>query len=597
MLKNKIDKLHIMTIPLRSIDWKPDHSSAVLPKPFVKPLLLLTERIETEMSAQRKNEISPDYPAADTSTSKDSMYPPGPLAAFVQVGLMVTEHHFTAGPVLKSIKKILLRLEDSLSVTPHTYQFILPHQAGPEHIILEALLADSIWESISYPDIVLIHCGKEKPDEGLCPFEEDIDHTIRVVHEEDATPGYNPVHDAIVDNSSLVLLIGEWEPGVALYRPGSVFDLARNHGRTIIAVNPVNGTRYEQAHDDMIFDSFSQLNQYNTEEVNSSAYTETYRRYLTMLRDEAEKADLDDDILEPIYGSLLPYFTQTRLLTKKYQRLHTWTGTAVTLLAALAVATITFQTLFLPEMPWLVWVEVLEISLIILLMYTARHGDFHRRWIDYNFLAERLRAAFFLCIICIQCEKPDAPPHMSLAHRPNDWMVMAFEEIMASRPIQFCRLDIPYIPIKKFFRSAWITNRLAFYEQAGESARRTYILLTRAGVTIFCITLVLAVTHATGIGHWETDFPLRVPMLLAFFTIILPAVGSAIATLRLQREYQRNAERYAHTVRHLTAIRNQVQHAKNMTDLCGFLEEMNEVTLREQQDWRIIFRFRRVEAM
>ncbi len=390
--------------------------------------------------------------------------------------------------------------------------------------------------------------------------------------------------------------------GAALYGPGgSVFDLARNHGRTIIAVNPTNGSQYERSHDDMIFDSYAQLNQYNTEEVNLTRYTATYRRYTTSLREEAKKATLNDDILEPIYGSLLPpYFTRTRLLAKKYQRLHAMTGICVSLLAALAVATITFQTLFLPEMAWLVWVEVFEISLIIFLMYASRHGgDFHRRWIDYNFLAERLRAAFFLCIICIQCEKPDTPPHMSMAHRPpNDWIVMAFEEIIASRPIYCCRLDIPYVPIKKFFRSAWITNRLSFYEQAGgKSARRAYTMLTYAGVTIFSVTLILAVFHATGIGHWETEYPFRVPMLMAFFTITLPAVGSAIAALRLQREYQRNAERYAHTVRHITAIRNQIQHAKNMEFLCEFLEEMNEVTLREQQDWRIIFRFRQVEAV
>lgn len=241
-----------------------------------------------------------------------------------------------------------------------------------------------------------------------------------------------------------------------------------------------------------------------------------------------------------------------------------------------------------------VWLEVFEISLIILLMYASRHGGYHRRWIDYNFLAERLRAAFFLCI---QCEKPDAPPHMSLAHRPNDWMVMAFEEIMATRPPLFCRLDTPYVPIKIFFRSAWITNRLRYYERAGDAARRRFTLLIRAGVVIFSITLILAVLHATGIGHWETDYSFRIPMLLAFFTISLPAVGSAIAALRLQREYLRNAERYVHIVRHITAIRNQIQHAMNMKDLCEYLEEMNEVTLREQQDWRIIFRFRQVEVM
>lgn len=530
-------------------------------------------------------------------SSRNSIYPPIPLAASVQVGLIVTEHHFTAGPVLDAIKSIFLRLETILAGTPHSYRFFLPHQAGPEHVILEALFADSIWEGGQPPEISLIYCGEGQPDESLCPFEGDIDHDIAVIREEDATPGYNPVHDAIIDWCTLALLIGEWEPGAALYRPGSVFDLARSHGRTIIAVNPMNGRLYELAHDDMILDSYAQLNQYNKEDVNPSLYTATYQRYLTSLRKEAQKASMNDDILEPIYESLLPYFTRTRLLAKKYERLHTWTGTCVTLLAALAVATITFQTLFIPEMPWLVWVEVLEISLIILLMYVSRHGDYHRRWIDYNFLAERLRAAFFLCIICIQCEKPDAPPHMSLAHRPNDWMVMAFEEIMATRPIHFCRLDLPYVPIKAFFRSAWVTNRLAFYERAGNAARRTLTLLSRAGVAIFSITLILAVIHATGIGHWETEYPFRIPMLLAFFTITLPAVGSAIAALRLQREYQRNAERYAHTVRHITAIRNQIQHAKNMKELCEFLEEMNEVTLREQQDWRIIFRFRRVEAM
>ncbi|KAF1076155.1 hypothetical protein [Methanogenium sp. MK-MG] len=549
------------------------------------------------MQADTENRNNRQTPAEPTSSPANSISLPAPLAASVQVGLIVTEHHFTAGAVLEAIKNVLLRLDTILAGTPHTYQFFLPHQAGPEHIILEALLADSIWEGTAPPEIILIHCGESEPDDSLCPFEGDVDHGIRTIHEEDAAPGYNPVHDAIIDWCTLVLIIGEWEPGAALYRPGSVFDLARNHGRTIIAVNPVNGSQYELPHDDMIFDSFAQLNQYNSEEVNHSEYTAAYRRYTTSLREEAEKAMLNDDILEPIYGSLLPYFTRTRLLAKKYQRLHTLTGTCVSLLAALAVATITFQTLFLPEMPWLVWVEVFEISLIISLMYASRHWDFHRRWIDYNFLAERLRAGFFLCIICIQCEKPDTPPYMSMAHRPNDWIVMAFEEIIATRPIYCCRLDIPYVPIKKFFWSAWITNRLSFYEQAGKSARRTYTMLTYAGVTIFSITLILAVFHATGIGHWETDYPFRVPMLMAFFTITLPAVGSAIAALRLQREYQRNAERYAHTVRHITAIRNQIQHAKNMKYLCEFLEEMNEVTLREQQDWRIIFRFRQVEAV
>ena len=104
---------------------------------------------------------------------------------------------------------------------------------------------------------MLIYCGDSEPYQSLNPFEGEMDYVIENVHEEDATPGYNPIHDAIVDECSLVLLIGEWEPNITLYRPGSIFDLARNYGRTIIAVDPVNGSQYELAHDDMIFDSFS----------------------------------------------------------------------------------------------------------------------------------------------------------------------------------------------------------------------------------------------------------------------------------------------------------------------------------------------------
>ena len=45
-----------------------------------------------------------------------------------------------------------------------------------------------------------------------------------------------------------------------------------------------------------------------------------------------------------------------------------------------------------------------------------------------------------------------------------------------------------------------------------------------------------------------------------------------------------------------SSLRNQIHSAQNKVDLCRLLEEMNELTLREQQDWRIIFRFRDLEA-
>ena len=82
------------------------------------------EKVKTEMSGYAECGTTGTAPA-DRTVSGESMNPPAPLAATVQVGLIVAEHHFTAGPVLEAIKTILLRLEATLSVTPHTYQFIL----------------------------------------------------------------------------------------------------------------------------------------------------------------------------------------------------------------------------------------------------------------------------------------------------------------------------------------------------------------------------------------------------------------------------------------------------------------------------------------
>ncbi|WP_319643595.1 hypothetical protein [Methanovulcanius yangii] len=521
-----------------------------------------------------------------------------PLSIVIQAGLIISEAHFETGRVLEGIRATILRLESILKKTDHMYRFVLPFRPGPEHAVLETLLDDTIWDHISHrPQVLLIaEQGHEEPE--FFPFEGEISFDIAPVAPEEAIFGYDPVDDAIIDLSNLVILVGEWEPGATTYRQGSMFELAQVHGTTVVAVDPGTGETYELSHDDRIFETYTQLDEYNRETIPSALYHDTYRRYRKMLRTEAEKAGLPEDLIEPASDTLLPYFTRTQLLARRYRRYYTMAGTCVSLLSALAVATITCQTLFFPDVIWLIWLEVVEILCIIILMAASRHGDFHRKWIDYNFLAERIRAAFFLCIVCIHCESSDTPPHMSLSNRPNDWMVIAFESIMETRPISYCRLDIPFAPMKKFFRSAWISNRLRFYEKASAHASRTYIIMLILGEVLFVGTLIFAVMHAVGLGH-APGMPggLNASLALAYFTITLPAMGSAIAAIRLQREYLRNGERYAHVVRHLTAIRSNVRHAHSMEDLCSLLEEMNELTLREQQNWRIVFRFRRIEAM
>jgi hypothetical protein len=255
------------------------------------------------------------------------------------------------------------------------------------------------------------------------------------------------------------------------------------------------------------------------------------------------------------------------------------------------------QTLFFPENPELVWVEVAEIALIILLMICSRTGNYHIKWIDYNFLAERIRSAFFLRFVCTVCEKPEDIPSMSPVRVPNDWMVMTFEAIISSGKVSYCNREVPFEPVKKFFISAWIQNRIEFYEREAEMAGLRYHTFAISGEIIFAVTMFLAIAHALGIGHWERFMGAEVPLIMAFLTITLPAFGAALSAIRVQREYHRNSERYSHLLRHLTSIKTEMMHITNMSDLCLLLKEMNEMTFREINDWKIVFRYHNIEVV
>ncbi|MBN1432588.1 MAG: hypothetical protein JW931_07415 [Methanomicrobiaceae archaeon] len=520
---------------------------------------------------------------------------PGPLSITINIGLIVTESSFNHENVKRAIKESIYHLEDILSKTPHNYKFILPYMRGGEHIIIESLLADPLWNRRRNPEVELLNLPGELSVQNK-PFEGAVKYKLKFARKDGATPGFDPVYDTVIDNSNLALLVGEWEPGATQYRKGSIFSLARRYGRTIVAINPDSGQCFRMNHDDRIFESYKNLNTYNTEDLKKDYFLAKQKDYMGLLELESEKAGLPEHHLKDIYASLLPNYSRAKLLARKYRRLYSYAGTLISVLAALAVLTITLQTLFFPKYPELVWLEVAEIAMIIILMSATRYGEYHRKWMDYNFLAERIRAAFFVSIVCVTCKSPDTPPHMSLAHRPNDWMVMAFGSITSLKSSSFCRLNIPFEPMKKFIKSAWIANRLEYYIKESERTRKNYKYLATLGELLFGLVLIFAIIHATGVAHWELHVNLSVSLFLAYLTITLPAVGSAIAAIRVQREYLRNSERYAHVVRHLTSIRNAMKYVSTMNELCSLLEEMNEITLREQQDWRIIFRFRRLEA-
>lgn len=557
------------------------------------------------MSGQNmKQDYSPNSQALNEVKVKDTdfLHPfPKSLNAEINIGLFVEDENYSGEMAEKALLDILKKLEKCLDNTPATYCILLPFKKNQGHELMERVLLRRKPDRKSPVDIILVK-NSDKNESGLktaetaVPFKEEIGYRTTDSDGNSKTDGYDPVSDKIAEISNLIIVIGEWEPGSSQYRKGSIFALAKHYGTTIIAINPHNGEICEIPHEDRIFESYKNLNEYNREKLSRKAYEKRVERNIAIIKKEADNSGLSEELVKDLYTSMIPHFTRSKMLSGKYRFLYSLAGTSVSVLAALAVFTITIQTLFFHEFPELVWFEVIEILLIIFFMAGSRYGSYHRKWIDYNFFSERIRAAFFLYVACIICKKPDTPPHMSLAHRPNDWMVIAFESVIRETPLKYCRIETPFEPVKSFIISAWINNRLSFYRREGKNSAKKYKILSLSGELLFLLTLIIAVIHALGIGHWE-ESNLRGSLVLAALTITMPAFAAAISSIRVQREFLRNSERYSHIARHISSVKNEIVHVNDMNRLAAFLEEMNEITLREQQDWRIIFRFRKIEAI
>ena len=506
--------------------------------------------------------------------------------------------------VRASIRKVLSRIDQILSHTPHSYVALTSLSEGSDRILASEVLA---WETsgmvqgtgleILLPvprDEYLEECATHESREACVSFLESASR-VEVVSSagERRDLVCEEIGQTIVQNSDVLIAIWNGLPSSRLGGTAEMVRYARRFGRTLFWIHADSGKVTEERHGDGILECYEYLDGYNSEEILEMELAQRIKERYSRLLEKARFSGLDPDFLEPLAGSLLPYYVRCMMLSGRYQRRYMWAGTAVYALAAVAVATVTIQTLFFPEYPSLLWIEVVEMGVILFLIMASRFRDWHRKWVDYRFLSERLRTAMFLSLFCIRVEKPISPRHLKVFYESEDWIEIAFARILARRPLEYCQVDLPFDRLKQFLLSAWIDDQISFYTRNSTWNSQRFELLAQVSDVLFSATLVLAALHALGVEH-RLAFDLS--PFLAGLTIVLPAIAAAVGAIRVKREYLRNAERYAHMVRPLSFIRNRIVQTQDPETLMQLLQEAHEVTFREQQDWRVVFRFRELET-
>ncbi len=256
--------------------------------------------------------------------------------------------------------------------------------------------------------------------------------------------------------------------------------------------------------------------------------------------DPADGTVASELALEPEEGEWVadPYARASEL-AGRWQWRFKWTARAITLLATLAAVMLAIGLAFFPEEP--IWTEV-EAALFFIALagsYLVRRVGFHRRWLTYRVLAERLRSARFLAPTGADFRRQARLEAVFAGGHSTAWLMRAFEEVWDRRPPPRkppAELgDVELDTLRRFLADRWIGDQIKYHEKKSAHHSCWHRRLATLVVLLFGATIAFAILHSRHI--WEEAS--------VFFSIALPAAGASLGVLLTVNQHQALGERYA----------------------------------------------------
>jgi hypothetical protein len=387
-------------------------------------------------------------------------------------------------------------------------------------------------------------------------------------------------------NTADVLFVGDSSPA-----SDGLLSLARDQGRPIICLRQSKPQELsvEEGHglNAHLARALERFNAHPIPDTEQQLYIENvYNDFFTA--DDGISANIKNTIRE----QLLPYYVRASRVAKSNQRLYRFAGLLVYSFSALAVAAVAIGTLVHGLSAWAFGAELLLLITILSTIVYANRKRAHKNWIQARYVAERIRTGVVLTACGVETSVIALPANVGVTGKPEQWMVMAFNEITRRLPRLNACHDGSVEKYVAFVRRFWLATQIKFHSDKAAHAKRMSHRLERAGFIFFSAALVAAALHLTlSLLHIES---LEHP--LTFAAIFLPAAGAAIGGIRTHREYSRLAIRSENMAESLRALDRRISAVATPKDLAAVLVQIEELTLLELQDWLMLMSVSKLEA-
>ncbi len=296
--------------------------------------------------------------------------------------------------------------------------------------------------------------------------------------------------------------------------------------------------------------------------------------------------------LKQVCDVFLENYTRADLLALQYQTFYKRGSFLIYIFAVVAVLTVTVQALFRVVPHWTILIEVISIICIIFIIEYGNRRGWHRRWIDYRFLAERLRCAIFMALIDEKAYLSFPDNDMYHLSEEDNWIFTAFgkvwnnwEKIKQQKPL----IPVPFDLLKRFIQCGWLEDQKTFHQKNIGKHERRHKQLSWSGLILFYLTLVFAIIHFL---HWGGE---GAGPVWTLFAIAFPTIGLTFTAMRAHFEHNKLVRRSKKMVNRIAAIEDTLEKADTMDKLLPVCRQIEILMLSETTEWHGLISFHHLE--
>jgi hypothetical protein len=284
------------------------------------------------------------------------------------------------------------------------------------------------------------------------------------------------------------------------------------------------------------------------------------------------------DLLEDAYSwadRLATHFAQT------YRSGHIFNFVLGSVAVCLGLSTFIAPRLKLEEAA----LEMLITTAIIVNAQVGTRQEWHRRWLDYRQLAERLRPMRTLKLLGIAA--PD-PPGTQTNPVPRRWIDWYAGGIWRAMGCPSGMIDVPRANrLADAIAEHEVSPQVAYHERHAEQIKLLDHRLEIIGTVLFVATLLVSI--ATIIGYAADAW--IVNTYGNWFTLVsagFPALGTAVFGIRFQADFGGDAVRSMATANTLGQIDQELRKNVSLSRAADLAEQAARIMLSDLDEWRLV---------